>query len=111
MVGFGMQMRLELKPQLSLSQEIIQALELRQQLQLGQYLEVEEQFEGLWNDAEEKGKIRTYHQHGLEFDYALIKKSQVGKELLERFGPAFCVIMTNKNGKAEKVYRFVVENG
>jgi len=109
MTGIGLTLQISQRPELSLQQQ--QRLELNQQLVLTQrmslelYFELQDFFNGLYDGAKKK----TYDKHGMQFEYAVVKKKDLPKRMLD-CGPGFTVFRCDSEGNVDGAMLFVVED-
>lgn len=74
----------------SLEAKLTLALRQRQapKLELSQYLTYQDRMVGLYEDAKERGDVRSFRRHGLAFEYARLKREEA-PDLVEEMGCGF----------------------
>jgi len=93
-LSLTLQQRLELRQNLELKHELKQELVLSQKLTLELLLKMQEFFEGLYEMARQKDRLVIYDKHGLQFEYALIRKSWLPTDIKE-WSPGFAILYSN----------------
>lgn len=114
-MGFGLQLRVEQKPELRqcLEQRLEHKLEQqhRQELTLGQYLQQEDIITGLIRYADEHNTWKNVDKEGFNFSYALVPY-KLAKPIADIAGPGFAHCLLNPfEGRAMGTWNLFVVDG
>lgn len=100
-MGMGMSMGQSLSQQLNLRQAMEQRVEMamkigqRMVLELSLYSRREEVFKQLYAQSLERGDVRVYRGHGLNFEYARLKREELPQSLIDERSCGFAHCLYN----------------